>query len=49
MTVEDRTYSFAETDELSRKLARGLRQLGVRKQEPVAMLLPNSAEFVLTW
>lgn len=49
MTVDGRTYSFAEVNELSRKLGRGLKQVGVRKQDTVTMLLPNSAEFVLTW
>ena len=48
MTVDGRTYSFAETDRLSRQLARGLRQSGVRKQDNVTMLLPNSAAFVLS-
>ena len=47
MTVGGRTYSFAETDRLVRQLGRGLRQAGVRKQDLVAMLLPNGAEFVL--
>lgn len=49
MTVDGRTYSFVETDRLVRQLGRGLRKMGVRKQDMVAMLLPNSAEFVLTW
>ena len=49
MTVGGRTYSFAETDRLVRQLGRGLRQAGVRKQDLVAMLLPNGAEFVLGW
>lgn len=49
MTVDRRTYSFAETDRTVRQLGRGLRQMGVRKQDMVAMLLPNSAEFVMTW
>lgn len=49
MTVDGRTYSFAETDRLVRQLGRGLRKMGVRKQDMVTMLLPNSAEFVLTW
>ncbi len=49
MTVDGRTYSFAETDRLARQLGRGLRKMGVRKQDMITMLLPNSAEFVLTW
>ena len=49
LTVGGRTYSFAETDRLVRQLGRGLRRAGVRKQDFVTMLLPNSAEFVLSW
>jgi crotonobetaine/carnitine-CoA ligase len=49
MTVNGRTYSFAETDRMVRALGRGLRRIGVRKQDNVTMLLPNSAEFVLSW
>jgi crotonobetaine/carnitine-CoA ligase len=49
MTVEGRTWSFREMDAEARALARGLRDLGVRKQEPVAMLLPNGGAFVLSW
>ena len=49
MTVGGRTYSFAETDRLVRQLGRGMRQAGVRKQDLVTMLLPNCAEFVLSW
>lgn len=49
MTVGGRTYSFAETDRIARALGRGMKGLGVRKQDAVTMLLPNSAEFVLSW
>ena len=49
MTVGGRTYSFAETDRIARALGRGLKGMGVRKQDMVAMLLPNCAEFVLSW
>jgi carnitine-CoA ligase len=49
MTVDGRTYSFAETDRLVRQLGRGMRRIGVRRQDLVTMLLPNGAEFVLSW
>ena len=49
MTVDGRTRSFRETDAEARALARGLRDLGVRSQEPVAMLLPNGGAFVISW
>lgn len=49
MTVGGRTYSFAETDRTARAIGRGMKGLGVRKQDAVTMLLPNSAEFVLSW
>ncbi len=49
MTVDGRTYSFAETDRIVRQLGRGMRELGMRKQDMVTMLLPNGAGFVFAW
>lgn len=49
MTVGDHTWSFCEIDRDVRAIGRGLRGLGVAKQETVALLLPNSPEFVLSW
>lgn len=49
MTVGERTWSFRQTDADARAIGRGLVALGVKKQETVAFLLPNGAEFVLSW
>ncbi|XP_020215069.1 4-coumarate--CoA ligase 2 [Cajanus cajan] len=45
----DRTYSYAETHLLSRKVAAGMSKLGVRKGDVVMILLPNSPEFIFSF
>ncbi|VVA98899.1 unnamed protein product [Arabis nemorensis] len=42
-------YSYADVQATSRKIAAGLRNLGVNKHDVVMLLLPNSPEFVLTF
>lgn len=49
LTYGDRTWSFRETDAVTRALARGLREMGVAKGEHVALLLPNGTEYVFAW
>ncbi len=49
LTFEKRTWTFGETHETVRAVARGLRSLGVQKRESVALLLHNSADFVFSW
>jgi crotonobetaine/carnitine-CoA ligase len=49
LTFGDRTWTFGETHETVRAIARGLRELGVQKRESVGMLLHNSANFVFSW
>ena len=44
-----RTYTFAQTEQQCRALARGLKQRGIKEGSRVLMLLPNCAEFVWTW
>ncbi|WP_439500537.1 AMP-binding protein [Aminobacter ciceronei] len=44
-----RSASFEEMLQVSSRLARGLRQLGVGRSDRVAMLLPNSFELVALW
>lgn len=44
-----RSASFEEILLVSSQLARGLRQLGVRRSDRVAMLLPNCFELVALW
>lgn len=47
--VDGRTYSFYETHMKSQAVARGLHTLGVGPQEPVMVMLDNSAEFIFSW
>lgn len=46
---EDRQITYAEIDRLSGAVARALVAMGVRKGEPVGILLPNSPQFVLAY
>ena len=45
----DRRLSYAEIDEASNKVANTLIRMGVNKGDRVAMLLPNSPEFVIIY
>ncbi|MCW0215447.1 MAG: AMP-binding protein [Pseudonocardia sp.] len=42
-------YTFAESYDRSLRIGGGLRALGVRRAEPVALLLDNSLDLVHTW
>jgi acyl-CoA synthetase (AMP-forming)/AMP-acid ligase II len=42
----ERKVSFGELDERSKRLAAGLLSLGLKKEDPVAVLLPNSQEYL---
>ncbi|RDX98189.1 hypothetical protein CR513_18926, partial [Mucuna pruriens] len=44
-----RTYTYADTHLLSRKVAAGMSKLGIHKGDAVMILLPNSPEFVFTF
>ena len=45
----DRRLSYAELDEASNKIANALMGMGIGKDDRVAMLLPNSPEFVVIY
>jgi long-chain acyl-CoA synthetase len=45
----DRRLSYGELDEGSNKIANALTGMGIEKGDRVAMLLPNSPEFVITY
>ncbi len=49
IVLGDRRLSYAELDEASNKIANALIKLGISKGERVAMLLPNSSEFVIIY
>ncbi|KAH1156990.1 hypothetical protein GYH30_029674 [Glycine max] len=44
-----KTYTYSETHLISRKIAAGLSNLGIRKGDVVMILLQNSAEFVFSF
>lgn len=45
----DVAVTYSELDELVRRVAHGLTDLGVRKGSHVALMLPNCLEFPVTW
>jgi len=49
IALGDRRLSYAELDEASNKVANALLKMGVSKGDRVAMLLPNSPEFVVIY
>ena len=49
IALGDRRLSYAELDEASNKVANTLLSIGVDKGDRVAMLLPNSPEFVIIY
>ncbi|MDO9068566.1 MAG: AMP-binding protein, partial [Deltaproteobacteria bacterium] len=49
LRIQDKSYTFEEAYLISRAVARGFRAQGLAKQESVALLLPNCAEFVFSW
>src|SRR5258705_10503969 len=44
----DQRYSYAHAHDLSNRYANGFRDLGVRKGDHVAVMLPNCPEFIWT-
>ncbi len=49
IALGDRRLSYAELDEASNKIAKALIKMGVSKGDRVAILLPNSPEFVVIY
>ncbi len=45
----DDVYTYADMEERSARVANGLRSLGVERGSNVALLLPNSPEFLFAW
>lgn len=46
---EDDKMTFAEANSQVNRVANALKSLGVKKEEKVSIMLPNSLEFPLTW
>jgi acyl-CoA synthetase (AMP-forming)/AMP-acid ligase II len=49
LLFEDETYTYADMEEQSARVANGLREVGVAQHDNVALLLPNSPEFLFAW
>jgi len=49
IALGDRRLSYAELDKASNKIANALIKMGISKGDRVAMLLPNSLEFVIIY
>ena len=49
LTFGAHTYTFAQTEQRCRDLARGLARRGIGDGSRVLLLLPNCVEFVFTW
>src|SRR5687768_1754707 len=47
IVTDSRTWSYAETAEATRRLARGLVALGISPGDKVALILANYPEFVI--
>jgi benzoate-CoA ligase len=46
---EDKTYTYGETARLANQTGAALRELGLRQEERVLIVLPDCPEFVWTW
>ena len=46
---EGKTYSYQELDENANRVAGGLKKLGIKKTDRVAMMLPNIPEFAFSF
>jgi len=47
--IADQTFSYAEVDEISGRIAASLRNLGVRRGDRVAVQLPNLPQFLFAY
>jgi long-chain acyl-CoA synthetase len=46
---QEKSYTYAEMDELTGKTAGMLQRLGAKKGDHIAILVPNSVEFLFAW
>lgn len=45
----NKPISFYQTNKLANKIANGLTELGIKKGDKVAVYMPNSDDYVITW
>lgn len=49
LIFEDKSFTYKQLDELVGRVANGLRELGIKKGDRVALFLPNIPEFVISY
>jgi long-chain acyl-CoA synthetase len=49
LIFEDKSFTYKQLDELAGRVANGLRGLGIKKGDRVALFLPNIPEFVISY
>lgn len=49
LIFEDKTFTYKHLDELAGRVANGLKGLGIKKGDRVALFLPNIPEFVISY
>ncbi|MBW4450028.1 MAG: long-chain fatty acid--CoA ligase [Spirirestis rafaelensis WJT71-NPBG6] len=49
LIFEGKSFTYKELDEMANRLANGLRGLGIKRGQRVALLLPNIPEFVISY
>lgn len=49
LVFENKSYTYRHLDELASRTANGLRGLGIRRHDRVALFLPNIPEFVIAY
>ena len=45
----NKPLSFYQTNKLANKIANGLTEMGIKKGDKVAVYMPNSGDYVITW
>lgn len=49
LVFEDKSFSYANLNEMANRVANGLRELGINQGDRVALFLPNIPEFVISY
>ncbi|MEG4595032.1 long-chain-fatty-acid--CoA ligase [Microcoleus sp. F8_C2] len=49
LIFEDKSYTYTQLDQLTNRVANGLRELRIHKGDRVALFLPNIPEFVISY
>ena len=49
LIFEDQRFTYKQLNQLANRMANGLRGLGIKKGDRVALFLPNIPEFVISY